>query len=100
MEELCEEFIQRAFLCFWVLNSRYRNKLNPGLYAWRSGGFSLLVTPFLYWLDPTAWKRKKFNYLKCIMMGAIYYCHLLVLLDAVSLQENINMYFVKIKSSL
>lgn len=34
------------------------------------------------------------------MIGAIYYCHLLILLDAVSLQENINMYFVKIKSSL
>lgn len=34
------------------------------------------------------------------MIGAICYCHLLILLNAVSLQENINMYFVKIKSSL
>lgn len=34
------------------------------------------------------------------MICAISYCHLLILLDTASLQENINMYFVKIKSSL
>lgn len=59
-----------------------------------SDTFSVLVRSY------SLKRKKKFNYLKCIMIGAICYCHLLILLNAVSLQENINMYFVKIKSSL